>query len=143
MTSPASGKWSAARRAVLVVTLSLLASALAADTDDPWETDPKTTCWQTAWPLTGLGVVGLVVILVLRGAVISHNEIYTATPGGAYPGQCSVSACWWASFSSGATVAAPSTGDRERSCTISTGRDLPDCVIYWCPRGDSNTRHAV
>jgi hypothetical protein len=70
----------AARRSALVVALSLLASALAADTDDPWEPDPKTTCWHTAWPLTGLGVIGLVVILVLRGAVISHNEIYYRNP---------------------------------------------------------------
>ena len=47
-----------------------------ADADDPWESDPKTTCSQTAWPLTGLGVVGLVVTVVLRGAVISRDEIY-------------------------------------------------------------------
>src|SRR5262249_23832722 len=64
------------RSAVLVVALTLFASAMAAEPDDPWESDPKTTCWQTAWPLTGLGVIGLVVILVLRGAVISRNEIY-------------------------------------------------------------------
>ena len=70
----------AAQSAVLVAALALFASALAADTDDPWGSDPKTTCWQTAWPLTGLGVVGLVVILVLRGVVISHNEIYYRNP---------------------------------------------------------------
>jgi|GEM_PF-6568895 len=70
----------AARSTVLAAALALLASAPAADTGDPWGSDPKTTCWQTAWPLTGLGVVGLVVILVLRGAVISSKEIYYRNP---------------------------------------------------------------
>jgi hypothetical protein len=66
---------------VLVVALSLLATATPADTDEPWESDSKKmTCSQTAWPLTVLGVVGLVVILVLRGAAISHNEIYYRNP---------------------------------------------------------------
>jgi len=35
----------AAQSAVLVAALALFASALAADTDDPWGSDPKTTCW--------------------------------------------------------------------------------------------------
>ena len=51
---------------MLVVALSLLATATPADTDDPWKSDSKQmTCSQTAWPLTVLGVVGLVVILAL------------------------------------------------------------------------------
>jgi len=73
----------AARMAVLVVALSLLVSATAAAShDDPWESesDPKTTCWHTAWPLTVLGVLGLLVILVQRGAVLSRNEIYYRNP---------------------------------------------------------------
>jgi hypothetical protein len=70
----------AARRAVLVVALSLLVSATAADSDDPWEPEPKITCGHTAWPLTVLGVLGLLVILVLRGVVISRNEIYYRNP---------------------------------------------------------------
>ena len=41
--------------------------------------------------------------------------------------------CWSASFSSEFTAADPSTsGDHERSCMTSTGRDLPDTVD---PRG--------
>jgi hypothetical protein len=90
-----------ARSAVLVVALSLLATATPADTDDPWESDSKKmTCSQTAWPLTVLGVVGLVVILALRGAVISHNEIYYRNPWWRLLWWASGLSCWSVSVSS-------------------------------------------
>src|SRR5712692_10716735 len=56
--------------------LCLLASAAPADIEDAWESEAATTCSQNAWTLTGLGAVGIVVILALGGATISHNELY-------------------------------------------------------------------
>ena len=74
------------RRASVIVALPLLTSAATAYAEEAWEPETATTCWQNAWTFTVLGAIGLVVILALRGATISH--------GGAYLGGRPVLACW-------------------------------------------------
>jgi hypothetical protein len=58
------------RRASLLAALFLLASAATAYAEEAWESETAMTCSQNAWTLTGLGVVGIVVILRLGGATI-------------------------------------------------------------------------
>lgn len=68
------------RRASVIAVLSLLISAATAYAEEAWESEPATICWQNAWTFTVLGAIGLVVILALRGATISHNELYYRNP---------------------------------------------------------------
>ena len=68
------------RRASVIVALPLLTSAATAYAEEAWEFETATTCWQNAWTFTVLGAIGLVVILALRGATISHNELYYRNP---------------------------------------------------------------
>ena len=64
------------RRAAVLSAFFLLAFTATAYGEEAWESETATTCSQNAWTLTGLGVVGIVVILRLGGATISHNELY-------------------------------------------------------------------
>ena len=63
-----------ARRTSLLLALSLLTSAATAYAE--WDSETATNCSQNAWTFTILGAIGIVVILVLRGVTISHNELY-------------------------------------------------------------------
>jgi hypothetical protein len=63
---------------MLLVALSLLASTATAYAE--WESETATNCSQNAWTFTILGAIGIVVILALRGATISHNELYYRSP---------------------------------------------------------------
>jgi len=75
------------RRASAIVALSLLTSAATASAE--WESETATNCSQNAWTFTILGAIGIVVILALRGATISHNELYYRNPWWRL--------AWWAS----------------------------------------------
>ena len=85
------------RRTLLVAALGfavlcLLASATPADAEESWEperAERAAACSQNAWTLTGLGAVGIVVILALGGATISRNELYYRNPWWRL--------AWWAS----------------------------------------------
>ena len=75
------------RLASLLVAFYLLASAATASAE--WESETATNCSQNAWTFTILGAIGIVVILALRGATISHNELYYRNPWWRL--------AWWAS----------------------------------------------
>jgi len=79
------------RGALVIVVLSLLTSvATTAYVEDAWESEKAATCLQNAWTFTILGAIGIVVILWLGGANISHNELYYRNPWWRLS--------WWASW---------------------------------------------
>jgi hypothetical protein len=75
------------RRASVIVALALLTSPATAYAE--WESETATNCSQNAWTFTILGAIGIVVILALRGATISRNELYYRNPWWRF--------AWWAS----------------------------------------------
>ena len=64
------------RRASLLVVFCLLIPTTTAYLEEAWESEKAATCLQNAWTFTVLGAIGIVVILWLGGATISHNELY-------------------------------------------------------------------